>query len=103
MRNVCYGNQARSKVKDSRSRRFDLSAQMGNPFPQGFAGSNPARSTIPDKHFYVSAVSCSAKKIYREIEQEQKQEAKSKRDEGVRSPQATVGASLKQTFLLKKE
>jgi hypothetical protein len=40
-----YGNQARSKVKDSRSRRFDLSAQMGNPFPQGFAGSNPARST----------------------------------------------------------
>jgi hypothetical protein len=28
---------------------------MGNPFPQGFAGSNPARSTIPDKHFYASA------------------------------------------------
>jgi hypothetical protein len=47
-----YGNQARSKVKDSRSRRFDLSAQMGNPFPQGFAGSNPARSTTLDKHLY---------------------------------------------------
>ena len=49
-----YGNQARSKVKDSRSTfgRQVWPHGMGYPFPQGFAGSNPARSTKPDKHLY---------------------------------------------------
>jgi hypothetical protein len=32
-------------VKDSRSKDALIGALMGNPFPQGFAGSNPARST----------------------------------------------------------
>src|SRR4030067_644618 len=39
-------NQARSKVKDSRSRfGLKIGPAMGYPFPQGFAGSNPARCT----------------------------------------------------------
>jgi hypothetical protein len=43
-------------VKDSRSTfGRQVGPLMGNPFPQGFAGSNPARSTIPEKHFYTSA------------------------------------------------
>jgi len=57
---VCCGNQARSKVKeyadacstkDSRSNIWPARPMMGYPFPQGFAGSNPARSTT---NFQVS-------------------------------------------------
>src|SRR3990170_2455602 len=53
---ICSGNQARSKVKDSRSRfGLKIGPVMGYPFPQGFAGSNPARCT---KHLWTIHALC---------------------------------------------